>query len=280
MTPNDRHTARKADDGPSLSASQTVAPPFRGGRTVPDLPPLSRWALFLDLDGTLLDLQPTPDAVRPAEGLAETLAALERITSGALALVTGRTVAFADGLFPGHSFTIAGLHGAELRPAPGLGLPPDPAPPAGPDFCAAREMARALAPTLPGVIFEDKGRAFALHYRLAPAAQDEVARIMQAAAQRAGRGWRLRAGKCVLELCPSGEDKGTAVRNLMRFQPFSDRTPVAAGDDLTDEAMFKAVNALGGLSVRVGPAEGLRDSAALTGIASPGAFRSWLEGLT
>ncbi|VDC31639.1 trehalose-phosphatase [Pseudogemmobacter humi] len=248
------------------------------------MPPLSRWALFLDLDGTLLDLCETPDAVRPAEGLAGTLAALQRITLGALALVTGRTVAFADGLFPDHSFTIAGLHGAELRPAPGLapglGLPPDPAPPASPDFRAAREMARALAPALPGVIFEDKGRAFALHYRLAPAAQDEVARIMQTAAQRAGQGWRLRAGKCVVELCPSGQDKGSAVRNLMRFQPFSDRTPVAAGDDLTDEAMFRAVNALGGLSLRVGPEEGLRDSAALAGIASPGAFRSWLESLT
>lgn len=252
------------------------------GQALPALPPPASCAFFLDLDGTLLDLQPTPDAVRPARGLAAMLARLRDMTDGALAIVTGRSVDFAEALFPGHRFTIAGLHGAELRPAPGLDLPP-PAPPAdggGKAFRDAHALARAAARALPGVLFEDKGRAFALHYRQAPDQQQGVARAMDQAAARAGAGYRLRAGKCVVELCPAGQDKGTILRNLMGCRPFLGRYPVAAGDDLTDEAMFHAVNALGGLSLRVGPRAALAESAAVTGTETPGAFRSWLKGLT
>ena len=251
---------------------------FRTEATPRRLPALAGWALFLDLDGTLLDLAATPDAVRLAEGLATTLAALERVTGGALAIVTGRSVAFVDGLLPGPRLAVAGLHGAEIRPA---AAPPPLPPPAGHDatFAAARDWARAMARPLPGVLFEDKARAFALHYRQAPAQHPAVARIMAAAQRMAGPGHLLRTGKCVVELGPSGIDKGSAVRNLMAAHPFQGRYPVAAGDDLTDEAMFRAVNALGGLSLRVGPAEALAHSAAVAGLATPAAFRAWLGGL-
>lgn len=241
------------------------------------------WALFLDLDGTLLDLAPTPDAVRVEAGLAARLAALERLTGGALALVTGRAVDFVDALFAGHRFTVAGLHGAALRPAPGLAglLPVLPvAQPPDPGFQAAHALARSASRALPGVVFESKGRAFALHYRQAPQHRARVKRIMQQAGRIAGPAHRLRAGKCVVELGPAGADKGSAVGNLMACHPFQGRYPVAAGDDLTDEAMFRAVNALGGLSLRVGPEAALADSAAVAGIATPAAFRAWLEGLT
>lgn len=247
------------------------------------MPDPSACAYFLDLDGTLLDLAATPDAVRAADGLAGGLVALERIAGGALALVTGRAVEFVDGLFPGRRFTVAGLHGAELRPAPawadGVAAPAVPAGDAA-RLRPARDWARQRALSLPGLLFEDKGRAFALHYRQAPALRAPATRIMEAALSLAGPGYLLCAGKCVVELCPAGRDKGMAVGSLMAARPFQGRYPVAAGDDLTDEAMFRAVNALGGLSVRVGPAAALARSAALAGVETPAAFRSWLRGLT
>ncbi|WP_170848964.1 trehalose-phosphatase [Paracoccus aminovorans] len=286
MTTNDRNTALQADGGPSPCASHDMAPrpPFRGaGDAPPPLPAPATWAFFLDLDGTLLDLAARPDAVSPEGGLAGMLVRLERMVSGALALVTGRAVEFVDELFPEQRFTVAGLHGAELRPSPSLAghlLPPPPGTGDAAAFRAAQDLARDRALPLPGVLFEDKGRAFALHYRQAPEQRDAVARIMAEALALAGTGHRLRDGKCVVELGPAGQDKGMIVRNLMGSAPFQGRYPVAAGDDLTDEAMFRAVNALGGLSVRVGPEEALARSAASTGIETPGAFRSWLRGMT
>ncbi len=275
MTTRDRHgitpgAAAWHCGGRGLAAWVRAAPCGPGG-----------WAFFLDLDGTLLDLAATPEAVSVAAGLTETLAGLERLTDGALAVVTGRTVDFVDGLFPGRPLTVAGLHGAELRPAPALAgmVPASAAPRPGPGFRAARDGAREAARHLPGVLFEDKARAFALHYRQAPGQREAVARIMAVAQGRAGPEYRLRAGKCVLELGSAGADKGAAVRALMAQRPFRGRYPVAAGDDLTDETMFRAVNELGGLSLRVGPPEALAGSAAMAGAASPAELRAWLGGL-
>lgn len=276
MKTPDPHAAAEGDLRSPASALPASALPSPA-------PAPSTWALFLDLDGTLLDLAPTPEAARPVAGLVQTLAALERMTDGALALVTGRAVGFVDQLFPGRQFTVAGLHGATLRPSPLLRAAlPDGADTAedDPALDAARDRVRHQAQSLPGVLFEDKGRAFALHYRQAPDCRDAVTALMQAAAQAVGAGYLLRPGKCVLELCPAGQDKGSAVGNLMRFQPFQGRYPVAAGDDLTDEAMFRAVNAMGGHSVRVGPPQALAQSAALTAMDTPAAFRRWLKGLT
>lgn len=240
----------------------------------------ARPALFLDLDGTLLDLAPTPEQVAPEPGLIEVLIRLEARTSGALALVTGRQVAFVDTLFPSHLFTVAGLHGAELRPGPaaGNGLSAIAASPA--NTASLREaFSRVLRETAahPGLLAEDKGAAFALHYRKTPGLRSKVESLMAEAAGIAGPGYRLREGKYVVELCPSSADKGAALRNFMASTPFRGRCPVAAGDDLTDEAMFQAVNIMGGLSIRVG--DHGAPSAAKTRIATPGAFRAWLRQL-
>lgn len=288
MTTNDRHPALPTAGGSSPwhpGGDLFAAPgsePWPSEPVLPELhlPPPEQWALFLDLDGTLLDLAATPDAVRPEDGLEGVLTALEARTSGALAIVTGRPVPFVDGLFPGHRFTAAGLHGAEFRPGPALSVaPPMTGPQSDPVFAALRDLVRQQAARLPGVIFEDKGRAFALHTRLAPEHAAEVATIMQSAADRAGPGWQLRPGKCVIELCPAGHDKGQILRNLMSLPPFLGRYPVAVGDDLTDEAMFGAANALGGLSLRIGPAGELAKSAAVAGLPSPAAFRTWIRRL-
>lgn len=272
MTSDKRQPVRAAR-GPFVASGGPDASSGAAGPGAPVLPDPSHIALFLDLDGTLLDLASTPDGVRVEAGLAEVLVRLERQTAGALALVTGRPIAFVDRLFEGHRFTVAGLHGAEVRPsAAGRAVPR-----ASDDaaFAAAREQARGQAALLDGAVFEDKGRAFALHYRLAPRHGPAVLRIMQRAAHVAGPAYGLRRGKCVVELCPAGADKGTALRNLMAAPPFMGRYPVAAGDDLTDEAMFRAVNDMGGLSIRIGAGR----TAASARIATPGAFRTWLRDL-
>lgn len=270
---------------PVLSSRTSVLVTENG----PNLPDPGNVALFLDLDGTLLDLAATPDQVVAEPGLRALLLQLERRTAGALALVTGRQVAFVDALFPGHHFpghhfpghhfTVAGLHGAELRPgtSAGGGIAAIAAPTRETQsFQAAFSRMNTAARGL-GLLTEDKGAAFALHYRQAPELRGEAERIMAEAARIAGPGYRLREGKCVIELCPAGADKGAALRNLMASPPFNSRHPLAAGDDLTDEAMFKAANALGGLSIRIGAQDS--PSAATARIASPATFRAWLTHL-
>lgn len=265
---------------PSVASHGPAASSRGADPRAPALPDPSRIALFLDLDGTLLDLAPTPDGVRAEVGLADMLAKLERHAAGALALVTGRPIAFVDALFAPHRFSVAGLHGAEFRPAAAYrtALEGIPRATAGGDaaaFGTARDHAGRQAASLDGTVFEDKGGAFALHYRLAPRHAAAVLHVMERAALVAGPGYGLRHGKCVVELCPAGADKGTALRNLMASQPFMGRYPVAAGDDLTDEAMFRAVNGMGGLSIRIGAGR----TAASARIATPGAFRTWLRSL-
>ncbi len=235
------------------------------------------WAFFLDLDGTLLDLASTPDAVQPAPGLFDALRRLEDETGGALAIVTGRAIEFVDALFTGHHFTVAGLHGAALR-VPGDDI--QPAERASAAYSSARDFAQAQAKMLPGVLFEDKGQAFALHYRLAPLSAVAVADVMKRALVLAGPAFMLRPGKSVVELCPAGHDKGSALRYLMTRPPFYGRKPLAAGDDLTDEAMFPAASALGGLGVRVGPLIDLPRSGASLGLPTPASFRDWIRRLT
>nr|WP_283258463.1 trehalose-phosphatase [Pseudomonas sp. GX19020] len=245
----------------------------------PALPDPGKVALFLDLDGTLLDLAATPDQVAAEPGLGALLRQLERRTEGALALVTGRQVAFVDALFPAHRFTVAGLHGAELRPstAIGTGIAAIAAPARETQsFLAAFSGMQNAARDI-GLLTEDKGAAFALHYRQAPELREAAERIMAEAARIAGPLYRLREGKCVIELCPAGADKGAALRNLMASPPFNSRRPLAAGDDLTDEAMFGAANALGGITIRIGAQDS--PSAATARIASPAAFRAWLRQL-
>ncbi|ARO13448.1 trehalose 6-phosphate phosphatase [Ketogulonicigenium robustum] len=233
------------------------------------------WAFFLDLDGTLLDLAEAPDAVRPADDLQHVLTTLEAASGGALAIVTGRAVSFVDQLFAGHSFTVAGLHGAQLR-LQGQGAPAIAARPAG--FVAGARLARAAAQN--GVLFEDKGDAFALHYRQAPAAAKDVHAVMTRAQQLAGADYKLRPGKFVVELAPARQDKGDALRHLMTLAPFLGRRPFAAGDDVTDEAMFKAARDLGGFGLRVGARADLAGSAAAMGLPNAAAFRHWIRSLT
>jgi trehalose 6-phosphate phosphatase len=207
------------------------------------------YALFLDIDGTLLDLAEVPDAIVVPPSLPVALYAASRRLGGALALVTGRALAYADELFAPFRFPIAGLHGAELRWPDGRVAKAE----TTAAFEALKADLRKETEGLEGVLVEDKGAAVATHYRLAPQRQAQVEPIMERLLSKAGPNWTLQRGKMVLEIRPASADKGHAVEAFLSMPPFAGRRPIAIGDDVTDETMFHVANRFGGHSVRVGP---------------------------
>lgn len=229
-------------------------------------PPSPDWALFLDIDGTLIDIAPTPSAIHIPNGLPQRLRALADRHGGALALVSGRAAANIAELVAPCRFAAAGLHGMErmdadghiLRPAPKRGLG------------ALRARLRALEGH--GVVLEDKGLSLAVHYRLAPQREEECRQVVEALVA-AYPGFRVLAGKMVLEVKPEGFDKGGAVRAFMAEPPFAGRVPVFVGDDVTDEDGFRAAAELGGFAVLVGEE---RESAARYCLGDVAACRGWL----
>jgi trehalose 6-phosphate phosphatase len=211
-----------------------------------------QWALFLDIDGTLIDLADTPDGIVVPPDLPENLHRVSQRLGGALALVTGRALPYADRLFPPHHFPIAGLHGAERRDPNGdvIRIAANAA------FEALKAELTVEAQQWPGVLIEDKGAAVAAHYRQAPQFQAIVEMAMVRYRDLAGPDFTLQRGKMVLEIRPAHASKGHALRAFLSEPPFEGRLPIAIGDDVTDEAMFKVANELGGLSVRIAQAEG------------------------
>lgn len=227
-----------------------------------------RHALFLDIDGCLIDLADTPEGITMPPGLPDTLARLSDRMGGALALVTGRGMEWVDATF-GRTFPLAGLHGFQRRRPDGQVL--EVTVPEGLDIARAR-----LAPLEGGgLIVEDKGIAIGLHYRQNPARLPEVTRAMKAVAAELGTAWELQFGKSVVELRPAGATKGAAVTAFLDEAPFAGRIPVTIGDDVTDETMFPVANARGGLSVRI--ADPSEPTAATAHLPSPAALRAILE---
>lgn len=230
--------------------------------------PADDWALFLDVDGCLLDFSATPESVVVPPALPAQLSALSRRLDGALALISGRTLESLDLLFAPLRLPAAGLHGLERRHGDLL-IPPPAAPPALPGI---RDEARRLAAKYPSTVVEDKGPAIALHWRTEPlAAADFEAFAMTALL--ALPGYRLQHGDHVVELRPAQADKGDAIAAFLEEAPFRGRLPVFAGDDLTDEHGFEIVNARGGISVLVGARE---PSSARLHLDNPSAVRDWL----
>nr|WP_282438162.1 trehalose-phosphatase [Ensifer adhaerens] len=204
----------------------------------------------MDIDGTLLDIAETPDAIRVPAELGEHLHRLSRRMDGALAIVTGRALLYAEGLFHPFEFPMAGLHGGELRGTTGeLTLRQVPE-----AFAVLKGNLLAETRKLSGVMVEDKGPAIAVHFRLAPSMAATVEGMMRRYAEMAGPDWALQLGKMVCELRPSRASKADALERFMAEPTFRGRLPLAIGDDLTDETMFAAANALGGHSIRVGEA--------------------------
>ena len=214
------------------------------------VPHLSETAILLDIDGTLLDLAPTPREVWVPPGLAKTLNRLVQRTNGALALVSGRSLNDIDLIFAPEIFPAVGGHGAELRIETDNEAVASHAPPMDKEL--KRRLA-AIAKLSPGILLEDKGYSLALHYRLAPHAEKaiyEAVSLIRADLPNAPI--EVLPGKCVCEIKHSGFNKATGVRELMTHEPFQGRRPVFIGDDVTDESVFAIIPDFGGLAFSVG----------------------------
>jgi len=208
------------------------------------------WALFCDVDGTLLEIAETPDAVRVSDRLRRAIEHMTQCLDGAVALISGRRIEDLDRLFAPLRLPTAGLHGVERRDGAGrFHRLADPA-----EMEPLRPELRAFAEAMPGILLEDKGATLALHYRGVPAqaaaAQALVTRLT------AGRLDRLRVlhGKMVIEIKPRVAHKGEVISAFLREPPFLGRRPVFLGDDVTDEDGFRVVNDLDGLTIRIGEA--------------------------
>ena len=225
-------------------------------------------ALFLDVDGTLLEFEIRPDLVRLPLGALDMIGLLSDRLDGALALVSGRPLAELDHLFSPRHFPAAGLHGQQFRGV----VDPQPVR-SGDALSALRHEANLLAERHPGVLVEDKGANLALHWRAAPHAAAPVTELAESHLSRLP-GYRLQPGNHVVELVPADVDKGRAMHTLMSAAPFKGRTPVFVGDDLTDEFGFSAANAVGGWSVLVGEREPTQAHYRLD---DPKAVHDWLR---
>jgi trehalose 6-phosphate phosphatase len=234
-----------------------------------DPPPLAiDWALFLDIDGTLVELAATPDAVIVPPILRARLAELRTALRGALALVSGRSLARIDELFAPFSLPAAGQHGAELRLGnERLTVPPDPRLPkivaALGDFAATR----------PGILVENKGDSVALHYRAAPQHGEAAWALATRLVAESGPDLEVLASHMAIDIKSRAVTKGSAIGWFMERAPFFGRVPAFLGDDRTDEAGFAAVNERGGTSIRVGEAP---DSVARFRLRSPAEVLKWL----
>jgi trehalose 6-phosphate phosphatase len=212
-------------------------------------PPALDWCLFLDVDGTLVELTDTPSQTKTDPEIISLLREVAERLGGALALVSGRRISTLDELFAPLKLPAAGLHGVERRKADG-GIQ-------GANFVdsqldPARASIKTLVDSQPGTLFEDKDRTVAVHFRLAPQSEQIVRESIIDIAKPLGTNYHIQAGKMMFEIKPRGFSKATAIQAFMKESPFNGRRPVFVGDDLTDQDGFAMVEAHGGLSVGVG----------------------------
>jgi trehalose 6-phosphate phosphatase len=229
------------------------------------------WCLFLDIDGTLLDIAPTPDAVKVDTELLNLLRRLGRACDGAIALITGRPIATVDALFDPLQLPVAGVHGFERRNAQGHYFRPGFV---GAGLSHLRSEVTALAQSLHGVLLEDKGCAFAVHYRQAPNLEETIRLRLAHLVSVALPAFELLDGDHVVEIKPVEHDKSTAIEAFMQEDPFTGRSPVFIGDDTTDLDGFAAMKRFNGLAIAVcSRIPGERR------LAAPRDVRAWLESL-
>lgn len=226
-------------------------------------------ALFFDFDGTLVELEEHPDRVSLAETTRQTLSRLAAATGGAVAIITGRDIESVDHFLSPLCLPVSGVHGLMRRAADGTIHAP------AVRHALSVDAEAVLAPLLaraPRLLLERKSAALALHYRQAPEYEEECIAAMERIADVAP-GMRVMRNKMVVEVRPEGADKGAAVAAFLREPPFAGRKPMFAGDDVTDEDAFVVVNALGGVSIKIGDGQ----TAARWRASGTAAFLAWLD---
>lgn len=238
-------------------------------KTLPVIRSPRAHAWFFDLDGTLVEIAERPDAVSIAARTRDALAILHETCDGAVAIVTGREIAFVDSLLAPLELPIAGVHGLTRRARAGSEI-------ATPDSAhAIEEVARPLAILVaaePGLLLERKSGAVAIHFRSRPDLEARCIEAVEALADRLPN-IQVKRGKMVVEARVAGPHKGDAVRDFMSELPFRARVPVYVGDDRTDEDAFREVNAMDGISVKIGP----EPSAARYRVTETSRFLEWLH---
>lgn len=204
-------------------------------------------ALFLDCDGTLLDIAPTPNEVRVPPNLVDMLLRLSAALGGALAILTGRQLAEIDTLLRPTKFVGSGVHGSEMRIARDGAI-------AGVASALPSSLVDAVllrAQKLPGIIVEPKGPGIAIHYRLAPHLKDALEASLRSLLTQYPDGLVLSPGRKLFEIIPAGHSKGTALETIMALPQFAGRRPIMIGDDMGDIPALAAANRLGGFGLRV-----------------------------
>lgn len=212
------------------------------------LPDFDRAALLLDLDGTLLDIAPTPDSVVVPPLLLTNLTTLRTKLGGALAVISGRPVEQVDFLLRAIPTAVSGEHGGAIRHAPHADIERPNLPSAPAAWLAAVERLHAAHP---GTLLERKARGFVLHYRLAPDAGGAIHAALAPLAAERPKEFVLMAAHMAWEIRPRGADKGSAVRQIMARPPFAGRLPIFIGDDVTDRDAMAAAEARGGIGLFV-----------------------------
>jgi trehalose 6-phosphate phosphatase len=232
----------------------------RSHQILTETPDSATHAFLFDVDGTLIDIASTPQAVQVPASLRLNLQTLAERTSGATALVSGRSLADLDRLFGAIQLTMVGGHGAELRLWHG-GRAQQQRAEALPDWI--RQRCTAITGLDDGILLEDKGYSIAIHYRLVPDQERPIRDAMAAIlADGAGGIFEVQHGKAVVEIKRAGVNKGSGIRALMAQTPFSGRRPIFIGDDITDEDAFAVMPEFDGVAFSVAGAERRFETAA------------------
>jgi trehalose 6-phosphate phosphatase len=227
-------------------------------------------ALFLDIDGTVLDIAASPGRVIVPPYLIDLLENVQDVFGGALAIVTGRSISAADTLLKPLRLPASGVHGCELRTMDGTVT----------SLCASN-VSDVMMPNLenlvqshPGLLVERKGAGIAVHYRAQPSLADELKAKLKALLAASPFPAQLIAGRYVYEILPAGRSKATGVQALLKTRPFIDRRPIMVGDDRGDIPAFDLVTQYGGVALKVG---GEHFSAEGSHFEDPAAVRRWLD---
>lgn len=205
------------------------------------------WALFLDFDGTLVDIQPSPGDVVASAGLVKTIEQLEKAFDGAIAIVSGRTINDVDAVLAPLKLVAAGVHGIQIRSSPSACIVTiaEPFPP------QLLQHLTDLANQINGIVIECKGPAVAIHYRRVPSQRRSVEHALRELVAGYGQHLEISQGRMVYEIIPRHYSKGQALEFLLKLPEFAGRRPVMIGDDAPDVSALTAATRLGGLGLKV-----------------------------